>query len=211
MDSRLDFILKTLAQLYPSAACALVHRNPFELLCAVILSAQTKDEAVNKVTVDLFKRYPDAVSLSQAKHEDVEEIIKSLGLYHHKAASLILTAQELVNKYQGEVPATRAELEALSGVGRKTANVILAVAFGVPALAVDTHVARVSKRLGLVAAKDNVLTIEKKLCQMISIDQWSSTHQRLIFFGRDICNAKKPQCQRCPLCEICTSKQKKEK
>lgn len=211
MDSRLDFILKTLAQLYPNAACALIHRNPFELLCAVILSAQTKDEAVNKVTIDLFRRYPDAASLSQAKHEDVEEIIKSLGLYHHKAASLILTAQELVHKYKGEVPTERAELEALSGVGRKTANVILAVAFGVPALAVDTHVARVSKRLGLVAAKDNVLTIEKKLCQMIAIDQWNSTHQRLILFGRDICNAKKPQCQRCPLCEICPSKQKKEK
>lgn len=195
-------ILSILESMYPHAKTALNHENPFQLLVATILSAQTTDERVNMITSDLFKAYPDAHSLAQASEKSVGEIIKSVGLWRTKARNLVETAKILSQEYDGQVPKTREELETLPGVGRKTASVVLANAFGVPAIAVDTHVFRVSNRLGLAEA-GNPLETEKQLMEVIPKDKWINAHHWLIYHGRAICKARNPQCEQCPLNPYC--------
>ena len=162
-SDRVKYIIDNLDQMYPNAKCALNHKNNFELLVAVVLSAQTTDERVNSVTPILFKRYGNAKKLSEAKLKDIEEIIKPIGLYHNKAINIINLSKALCDKYKGQVPNNREELQSLPGVGRKTANVILSNCFNIPAFAVDTHVSRVSKRLGIAKPIDDVDVIERKL------------------------------------------------
>ena len=198
------FIMKKLDELYPDAHCELNHRNHFELLVAVVLSAQTTDERVNSVTPFLFKKYPDARRLSKADLKDVEDIIKPIGLYHNKAVNIIKLADMLTEYYGGEVPSEREDLESLPGVGRKTANVILSNCFDVPAFAVDTHVSRVSKRLGIAEKDDDPNKIEEKLMNYFPEKYWGKLHHQFIFFGRYKCKAAKPECSDCPLKKICT-------
>ena len=203
MNPKVEKIIETLNELYPNAHCELVFNNPFELIVAVSLSAQTTDRRVNEVTPNLFKKYPDAKALAMADIEDVENIIHSIGLYHNKAKNIIALSQSLLINYGGIVPNKREELMKLSGVGRKTANVVLSVAYDVPALAVDTHVSRVAKRLGHSKYEDDVLTVEKKLCRKIKKEYWNKLHHQLIFFGRYMCTAKNPHCDNCPFKGIC--------
>ncbi|OEH93414.1 endonuclease III [Bacillus solimangrovi] len=204
-------VLNTMAEMYPDAHCELNHRNPFELVVAVALSAQCTDKLVNKVTKDLFQKYrtPEdylAVSLEELQHD-----IRSIGLYRNKSKNIRKMCQLLIDEYGREVPKDRASLERLPGVGRKTANVVLSVAFDVPALAVDTHVERVSKRLGICRWKDSVLEVERTLMRKIPEDEWSVSHHRLIFFGRYHCKAQSPQCESCPLLDLCREGQKRMK
>lgn len=203
-----DFILKNLNILYPNAKAELDFTNNYELLVAVILSAQTTDISVNKVTPALFKKYPNTNALSRARQEDVEEMLKSIGLYRNKAKHIINMAKQVESKFGGEIPSKRADLESLAGVGRKTANVVLSNAFDTPAIAVDTHVHRVSIRLGIAQKKDNVLQTEKKLYKYFPKDSWTKLHHQLIFFGRYLCTARNPKCMDCPFYEICTYEKK---
>lgn len=198
-----NLIIKELDKLYPNAHCELNHRNNFELLIAVILSAQTTDERVNSVTPILFKKYPDSFKLAKADIKDVENIIKPIGLYKNKALNIINTSKTLVLKFNGEVPNKREDLESLNGVGRKTANIILSNCFNVPAFAVDTHVSRVSKRLGIANKDDDVKQIEEKLMNYFPKKNWSKLHHQFIFFGRYKCKAIKPDCLDCPFTKIC--------
>lgn len=202
-------ILDVLDEMFPDAHVELNHQNHFELLIAVVLSAQTTDISVNKITPSLFEKYPTPELMSKAQIEDVESLIKSIGLYRNKAKNIILLSKMIHEKYNNQVPNQRELLEALPGVGRKTANVVLSNAFGIPALAVDTHVARVSIRLGLAKEHDNVFEIERKLMDKIPKKKWQKTHHQLIFFGRYHCLAKNPKCQQCPLFDICLYKAKK--
>ena len=206
--ANIERILSTLNQMFPDAHCELEHRNPFELAVAVVLSAQATDASVNKVTPLLFEKYPTCYQMAEAQIEDIECCIRSIGLYRNKAKNIHAMAVKLKEDFNGEMPRTMEELATLPGVGRKSANVILSVCFGVPAIAVDTHVERISKRLGLAFKKDDVLTVEKKLMKKIPKDQWSHTHHLMIFFGRYFCKAKNPQCKDCRLVDICKEKNK---
>ena len=195
-------LLDRLAGLYPDAECSLAHRSPFELLIATILSAQCTDVRVNLVTPRLFARYPDAAALSQADPAEVEELIRSTGFYHAKARHLLGCAQMLQERHHGEVPATLAALTALPGVGRKTANVILGTAFKIPAMVVDTHVARLAQRFGWTTAKDP-RRIETELCALLPPSYWIATSHLLIYHGRAICKAPIPDCSICPIFPLC--------
>ena len=197
-------ILKRLENNYPGAKPGLKYSNPFELLIATILSAQTTDRQVNAVTGGLFKRCPDAESFLALSQGELEDIIRSCGFYSAKAKNILATCLVLDEKYGGEVPQTREELMALPGVGRKTANVVLSNAFGIPAIAVDTHVFRVSNRLGLAKAKD-VMGTEQQLMRAIPKDKWGAAHHWLIYHGRRVCHARKPDCTGCFLNDICKS------
>lgn len=201
-------ILEHLNQLYPDAKCELDHKNNYEMAVAVILSAQTTDVSVNKVTPKLFTLFPTPISLAQANIKDIENCISKLGLYRNKAKSIQGFAKGLVEDFHGEVPKTIDELVTLPGVGRKCANVILSECYDIPALAVDTHVTRVSKRLGLVYQKDDVNTIERKLKKKIPEENWIRTHHQMIFFGRYMCHARSPKCKECPFIKICHEKNK---
>lgn len=201
-------IMDEVAALFPDAKCELNHRNAYEMAVAVILSAQTTDASVNRVTPVLFEKYPDIQALSEADTKDVETIIASLGLYRNKAKSIVNFAKGVVNDFSGKIPETIEELTRLPGVGRKCANVIQSECFNIPALAVDTHVSRVSRRLGLAYAKDDVDTIERKLKRKIPKERWIRSHHQLIFFGRYICHSLNPECDRCPFTEICHEKNK---
>lgn len=203
MKRNSEYIIEQLNILYPDAHCELNHQNDFELLIAVILSAQTTDERVNGVTKELFDKYDDAYKLANANREDVERIIKPIGLYKNKAKNIIETSKQLVEKFDGKVPNKRKELESLSGVGRKTCNIILSNCFDIPAFAVDTHVTRVSKRLGIALKDDDVNTIEKKLMNYFPKQYWGKLHHQFIFFGRYKCKAIKPDCIDCPFTKIC--------
>lgn len=205
---KIQLILNTLDEMFPNATVELDHSSTFQLLVAVILSAQTTDVGVNKVTPSLFNKYPSSKELSLAKVEDVEELLNSIGLYKTKAKNIIETAKIITEKFNGEVPNDRKELEKLPGVGRKTANVVLSNAFNVPLIAVDTHVMRVSKRLGLAKDTDDVLTIEQKLYKLFPIERYTKLHHQLIFFGRYHCLAKKPKCYECPLVDVCIFQKK---
>lgn len=198
-----EYIIENLNRLYPDAHCELNHKDSFELLIAVVLSAQTTDVSVNRVTPALFEKYPDALSLSEASEEDVMRLIHSIGLYKNKSRNIINLAKELVKRFDGEVPSKREELESLPGVGRKTANVVLSNCFDYPAFAVDTHVSRVSKRLMIARKDDDVLTIEKKLMKFFPRNCWSRLHHQFIFFGRYKCKAKNPECTDCPFKNSC--------
>ena len=195
--------VQTMGDLFPDAHCELNHRNAFELLIATILSAQATDVGVNKVTPKLFERFPTPAHLAKASEESVIECIQSLGLYRSKAKNIRLCAQQLLERFNGEVPRTREELVSLAGVGRKTANVVMSVAFNIPAFAVDTHVERISKRLQICRQKDTVLEVEETLCRKIPKELWSRAHHWMIFFGRYHCVARKPKCHECPLLEMC--------
>ena len=195
--------MEHLQKMFPDAVCELHHKSNFELLIAVVLSAQTTDERVNTVTPSLFERYPDAYALSKAKLEDVEQIIRPIGLYHNKAVNIIRLSTALCDFYEGQVPENREDLESLPGVGRKTANVILSNCFDVPAFAVDTHVSRVSKRLKIADPDDDVKTIEEKLMTYFPKERWGKLHHQFIFFGRYKCKAAKPECTDCPFQSIC--------
>ena len=195
-------ILDALRIEYPDAECALVHRDSFELLIAVVLSAQTTDKSVNQVTPELFKKYPDAASLAKAKQESVEKYIRRIGMYKTKSKNIISLANKLVQEFGGEVPSDYDDLISLPGVGRKTANVVLSVAFGEQRIAVDTHVFRVANRIGLVKAED-VLKTEEGLMKTIPNDRWSEAHHSLIFHGRNCCSARNPKCKTCCINELC--------
>lgn len=195
--------VQTMGDLFPDAHCELKHRNAFELLIATILSAQATDVGVNKVTPKLFERFPTPAHLAAASEESVIECIQSLGLYRSKAKNIRLCAQQLMERFNGEVPKIREELVSLAGVGRKTANVVMSVAFNIPAFAVDTHVERISKRLQICRQKDTVLEVEEALCRKIPKELWSRAHHWMIFFGRYHCIARKPKCHECPLLEMC--------
>ncbi len=198
-------VLERLKAEYPDAHCELDYRNPFELLGATILSAQCTDVRVNMVTPVLFARYPDAESLSVARQEDVEEIVRTTGFFRAKAKSLIGMAAMLVSRYGGEVPKTVAELVPLPGVGRKTANVVLGNAFEInEGIVVDTHVQRLARRLGLTREADPI-GIEQALMPLFPRDDWALLSHLLIWHGRRRCFARKPDCGACVLAEVCPS------
>jgi endonuclease-3 len=195
-------LLRRLTDLYPEAACALHFANPFQLLVATILSAQCTDVQVNLVTPALFQRWPDAESLADADLATLETTIHSTGFFRNKAKNLIGCAQALVERHGGQVPQTLAELTALPGVGRKTGNVVLGNAFAIPGLVVDTHVARVSARLGWHREQD-AERIEAILCRLLPQERWTEASHLLIQHGRTWCKAPVPYCSRCPLADAC--------
>lgn len=197
-------ILRRMEQVYADAKPALHFQNAYELLVATILSAQCTDVRVNKVTKDLFVHYKNAEELSRADYSELCDEIHSCGCYAVKAKNLINTAKLLMEQFGGEVPQTMEELTTLPGVGRKTANVVLSNAFGIPGFAVDTHVFRVSNRLGLAHAKD-VAKTEEQLCALVPREKWGNAHHWLIYHGRQICSARKPKCGECFLKDICPS------
>ncbi len=202
-------MIDVIDQMFPNAECELVHDNPFELTIAVLLSAQCTDNTVNKVTHSLFQKYHTPEDYLAVDLEELQQDIRSIGLYRNKAKNIQKLSQSLLDQFNGEVPHTHAELESLAGVGRKTANVVMSVAFGEPALAVDTHVERVSKRLGICRWKDNVTEVERRLTSIIPKERWTKSHHQLIFFGRYHCLAKKPKCGVCPLFDDCREGQKR--
>lgn len=200
---RLKKILAIIGDMYPEARGELEWETPFQLLIAVILSAQTTDKAVNKVTPNLWKHYPEIEDLAKANLVDVEECLRTIGLYKNKARNIIKTARVILQDFDGQVPKTHKELEILPGVGRKTANVVLAEVYGIPSIAVDTHVSRIAKRLNISAPDADVKEIEEDLMKKIPKKDWILTHHRLIFFGRYHCLAKKPKCDICPVQAYC--------
>lgn len=202
MKPRTKKILETLKEMYPDAKCELNHESPFQLLVATILSAQTTDKKVNEITETLFRDYPDLDAFLTLTNEELEERIRQIGLYKNKAKNIIMMCNQLKENFGGEVPDTMEGITSLAGAGRKTANVVLSNAFGVPSIAVDTHVFRVSNRLGL-ADSDNVLEVEKQLQKELPKREWSLAHHLLIFHGRRCCIARRPKCEECPLTDVC--------
>ncbi|MGH7926559.1 MAG: endonuclease III, partial [Candidatus Binatia bacterium] len=203
-NARAGAIAARLAPVYPGLECPLVHRNTFELLVSVILSAQCTDEAVNRVTPELFRHYPNAGRLSRASTQAIEKHIRTLGLFRAKAKSLQRCARQLIEEFHGDVPYTMEGLTRLAGVGRKTANVILGHAFQTPGIAVDTHCRRLSNRLGLTRHQDPT-KIEQDLCRLLPPEEWTAFSHRLILHGRKVCFARKPACERCRLSDLCPS------
>lgn len=203
MASNYRLIANSLDKLYPNAKCELNHRSNFQLLVAVVLSAQTTDEKVNSVTKQLFNKYPNAKALACAPVNDVESIIKPIGLYRNKAKNIIALSKILDEKYHGKVVNDRDILESLPGVGRKTCNVVLNNCFDVSTFAVDTHVSRVSKRLGIADSDDSPEQIEEKLMTYFPEKLWGKLHHQFIFFGRYKCKAINPDCTDCPFTTIC--------
>lgn len=195
-------ILDRLRAAYPEAECALTHQNTYELLIAVVLSAQTTDKSVNKISGSLFAAYPTPAELAQAQQQDVIDIIKTIGMYKTKSKNIIALAQQLQERFDGKVPDQYDDLVSPPGVGRKTANVVLSVGFGQQRIAVDTHVFRVSNRIGLVSEKD-VLKTELALMKALPEDRWTEAHHSLIFHGRNCCSARNPACESCVIAELC--------
>ena len=203
LAERANKILDILEQAHPEATCALLYKNPYELVMATILSAQCTDERVNMVTPNLFARYPTPKALAAAKPEDVEEIIRSTGFYRAKTKSLLGNARALVADHGGEVPRSMAEMVKLPGVGRKTASVVLGHVYDIAeGIAVDTHVLRVSNRLG-IAKGDDPIEVERQLMAIIPKERWTRTTDLLIFHGRKICDARRPLCGQCPVFALC--------
>jgi endonuclease-3 len=195
---------RALAVRYPDARCELDFTSPFELLVATVLSAQTTDVRVNLTTPVLFARYPDAAALAAANPEELEEILRPTGFFRAKAKAVMGLSRELVERFGGEVPGRLVDLVTLPGVGRKTANVVLGNAFGVPGITTDTHVMRLSKRLGYTAS-DDPLVVEKELDALLPRKDWTMASHRLIFHGRRTCFARKPACGACPVAAMCPS------
>lgn len=198
-----DEILDILEEMFPDAHCELIHRNPFELLVAVVLSAQTTDAAVNKITPALFEAFPTPQAMAEADIKLIEDKIRRIGLYRNKARSIQQLSISLVESYDGIVPESMKQLTSLAGVGRKTANVVRSVCFDIPSMAVDTHVDRISKRLGLAKVSDSVEDVEKKLKRKIRRERWNKAHHLFIFFGRYYCTARNPKCEECPFHSFC--------
>ncbi len=209
IKTKQDRILNTFDEMFPDARCVLNHSNNLELLVAVMLSAQTTDESVNKLTSHLFKKYKTVDDYANASLSELESDLHSIGLYRNKAKNIKAMAVALQARFNGVVPASHDALISLPGVGRKTANVVMAEGFGYPAIAVDTHVERISKRLGFAKPEDTVLTVEKKLMKTIPKNRWIKTHHQMIFFGRYHCKAMSPHCKECPLVDLCKEKNKK--
>lgn len=197
-----DEILDELEQRFPNAHCELIHHNVFELIVAVVLSAQTTDEAVNRVTPALFEAFPTPEAMANADVKEIEQKIKRIGLYRNKARSIQALAKAIADQ-NGVVPSSMNELTALAGVGRKTANVVRSVWFDIPSFAVDTHVERIAKRLGLAKVYDNVEAVEAKLKRKIKRERWNRAHHLFIFFGRYCCTARNPQCEGCAFASFC--------
>ncbi|MGV3275388.1 endonuclease III [Staphylococcus sp. 11261D007BR] len=202
-------MIDVIDSMFPDAECELKHDNPFELTIAVLLSAQCTDNTVNKVTKDLFQKYKTPEDYLAVDITELENDIRSIGLYRNKAKNIKKLCRSLLEKFDGTVPQTHKALESLAGVGRKTANVVMSVAFGEPSLAVDTHVERVSKRLGICRWKDSVIEVENRLTSIIPKERWTKSHHQLIFFGRYHCTARKPKCDVCPLFQDCREGQKR--
>ncbi|SFU91717.1 endonuclease III [Alicyclobacillus macrosporangiidus] len=206
-------MLVKLEEAYPDAKCALNFSNPFELLIATMLSAQSTDARVNQVTARLFQKYKTPEDYARLTPEILQEDIKELGLFRAKAEHIIAASRMLLEKYNGQVPASQEELVKLPGVGRKTANVVVSNAFGIPAIAVDTHVQRVANRIGIANSMNPEMT-ERQLCQRIPQKLWSQAHHWLIHHGRKVCSARKPKCDICPVSSFCRfyqAMQKEEK
>ena len=201
--AEVEAILNTLEELYPNPETALEYETTFQLLIAVILSAQTTDKQVNKITSDLFEKFKKPEDIAELSPEELEPHIQGLGLYRNKSKYIVQTCRKLVEEYEGQVPRERKELMKLSGVGRKTANVVSSCAFGEDAIAVDTHVFRVSNRLGL-ADSEKVKEVEQQLMEIIPQDKWSLAHHWFIFHGRETCKARSPKCEDCQLQQYCT-------
>ncbi|MGD1901751.1 MAG: endonuclease III [Geitlerinemataceae cyanobacterium] len=200
---RAQAALERLGKLYPDATCSLDYETPVQLLVATILSAQCTDERVNKVTPDLFRQYPDAPTIAGATREAIEELVRSTGFFRNKAKNIQGACQKIVAEFDGKVPQTMEELLQLPGVARKTANVVLAHAFGINAgVTVDTHVKRLTNRIGLTKYTDPV-RVERDLMPLIPQPDWENFSIRLIYHGRAVCNARKPACDRCNLIDIC--------
>ena len=196
-------VISGLAKLYPRAVCALKHESPFQLLVATILSAQCTDERVNLTTPALFRKYPDAYALAKGTQEDVESIIKSLGFFRNKATNIRGMAQGLVERFDGQVPQTLAEIITLPGVGRKTGNVVLGTCFGISSgVVVDTHVTRITNLLGLTTSK-NAEIIEREMMELIPRKEWINFSHRLVYHGRQVCIARRPKCTTCSLLSVC--------
>ncbi len=204
-------VLRKIAEMFPDAHCELHHDNPFELTIAVLLSAQCTDETVNKVTASLFEKYKTPEDYIAVPLSELEQDIRRIGLFRNKAKHIQALCHILIERYGGQLPSAHEELVQLPGVGRKTANVVVSNAFGVPAIAVDTHVERVSKRLGIAKWKDSVLEVEKVLMKKVPREEWTITHHRLIFFGRYHCKAQSPSCHVCPLLDQCREGRKRIK
>lgn len=204
-----QFCLEEIDKMFPDAHCELVHNNAFELVVATLLSAQCTDILVNRVTAELFKKYKTPADYLEVPIEELQQDIRSIGLYRNKAKNIQALSLMLITQFGGEVPEDRDTLTTLPGVGRKTANVVVSNAFGVPALAVDTHVERVAKRLAMNRWKDSVLAVEEKIMRWTPKERWTQTHHQLIFFGRYHCKAQKPNCPECPLLSICREGKKR--
>lgn len=196
-------ILDEMEKIFPNAECELHHNSPFQLVVAVVLSAQTTDESVNKCTPALFQAYPTSKELAEAELSDIEGYIRRIGLYRNKAKSIKELSCVLEDKFGGQVPSSYKDLLSLPGVGRKTANVVRSVAFDIPSFAVDTHVNRVSKRLGLAKPQDSVEKVEEKLKRKIDRSRWNKGHHLFIFFGRYLCHSRNPECEKCPFVVFC--------
>lgn len=197
-----DLFLNIIDEYLPNASCTLDYNQDYELLIATVLSAQCTDERVNQITPILFKKY-NIFSLKNAKIEDITNIIRPCGNMHKKSVFIKEIARSLVDNYNGKVPNNREYLESLPGVGRKTANVVLSNLFDYPAIAVDTHVERVSKRLGFADINDDVLTVEKKLMKLFPKNRWTKLHHQLLLFGRYTCTSRNPKCCNCPFMKYC--------
>lgn len=206
MTNKLNDIFTFLDSTFPDAKCALIYHKDYELVIAVMLSAQTTDKAVNKATEVLFKRYPTIIDLANAKLEDVESIISFLGMYKNKAKNVIEISKRLLTDFNGKVPNNPDYLVTLPGVGNKTKNCVLAELYNEPLLAVDTHVQRISKRLNLVKEKDSVEEMERKLVKQIPSERLIKTNHQIIWFGREICKAKGPLCEKCAISKYCNHK-----
>jgi endonuclease-3 len=200
---RVETVLNVFDDMFPHAHCELNHTNALELLIAVMLSAQTTDASVNKLTKPLFKKYTTLNDYIDIPLQELEQDLRQIGLYKNKAKNIKKTCITLRDEFHGQVPKSQEKLESLPGVGRKTANVVLSVWYDVPRIAVDTHVARVSKRLKLAYKNDSVTKVEEKLMRKIPKNLWSKTHHQMIFFGRYHCTARNPKCENCPLKDPC--------
>ena len=202
-QEKINETLEFIDSLFPDAKCELFYNQDYELAIAVMLSAQTTDKAVNNVTGTLFSRFPFVESLKNASLEEIENIIKSIGLYKNKARNIKELARVLVDDFGGVLPSDKDDLQKLPGIGNKSAGVIRCEVFKIPDLPVDTHIIRISNRLGFADPKDEPIDIEHKLKKLIPEDRWIKTHHQLIHFGRYFCTAKKPQCEACKLREFC--------
>ena len=208
MKTNISSLLNYLDELFPSARCELFYSKDYELVIAVMLSAQTTDKSVNAVTPILFNKYPSLEELNNAPLEDIEEILKPIGLYKNKAKSLKGIVKDLLERFNGKVPSNKDELMTLPGVGNKTAGVIRAEIFAIPDLPVDTHILRISKRLNLAKKEDEPIDVERKLKKLIPEERWIKSHHQLIHFGRYFCMARNPECQNCKISDMCTNKRK---
>jgi endonuclease-3 len=208
MKTNITSLLNYLDELFPSARCELFYSKDYELVIAVMLSAQTTDKSVNAVTKVLFNKYQSLDELNNAPIEDIEEIIKQIGLYKNKAKNLKGIVKDLIKRFNYQVPSDKDLLQTLPGVGNKTAGVIRAEIFNIPDLPVDTHILRISKRLKLAKKDDEPIDVERKLKKIIPEERWIKSHHQLIHFGRYYCMARSPKCENCKISDMCTFKRK---